>query len=62
MQIQVVEIKDLEDGGAQLTIDMDDEAKHLLINLGFISAIENGMARVKKLYEDNPNEHTTGVE
>lgn len=53
MKIHVIDIKDLENGGAEFIVDVDEEAKRLLINLGFIAAIEQGVARVQKLWEED---------
>lgn len=56
MNIQITEIKELENGGAEYIVEMDDEAKKYLLNLGFITAIEQGIARVDKLWKDDTNE------
>lgn len=59
MKIEVIEIKDLEGGGAEVIIDFDDEAKRFLINEGVISALEKGIARVKALHEKEVVEKST---
>ena len=56
MKIEVIEIKDLEGGGAEIIIDFDDEAKRFLINEGFISALEKGLALVETLHEQEVKE------
>jgi hypothetical protein len=56
MKIEVVEIKDLEGGGAEIIIDFDDEAKRFLINEGFISALQKGLALVETLHEQEVKE------
>lgn len=53
MLIQVVEIKDLPDGGAEVIIDIDNEAKKILINMGFIAGLKEGMLATQKLWEDD---------
>jgi hypothetical protein len=58
MKIEVIEIKDLEGGGAEVIIDFDDEAKRFLINEGFISALERGLARVETLHEQEIKDGT----
>jgi hypothetical protein len=56
MQIKVIEIKDLENGVSEVILDMDDEAKKLLINEGFISALTNGIASVEKLWKEEADD------
>ncbi len=58
MKIEVIEVKDLEDGGAELVLDLDDEAKKFLINEGVISALEKGLAQVEALHEQEVKDAT----
>jgi hypothetical protein len=58
MKIEVIEIKELEGGGAELTLDVDDEAKMFLINEGLISALEKGLALVETLHEQEIKDDT----
>ena len=58
MKIEVIEIKELESGGAEVILDLDDEAKAYLINEGFISALEKGLARVEALHEQEIKDDT----
>ena len=58
MKIEVIEIKELESGGAKVILDLDDEAKAYLINEGFISALEKGLARVEALHEQEITDDT----
>ena len=51
MKIQVLEIKEMESGGAELILDIDEETKRLLINEGFISALLKGTVAVKELWD-----------
>jgi hypothetical protein len=43
MDIQVKMIKELEDGGAVCTLDMDEEAKEYLIGEGFLAVIRRAL-------------------
>lgn len=52
MKIQVIEIKEMESGGAELILDIDEETKRLLINEGFISALKKGTLAVKELWDE----------
>lgn len=51
MKIQVIEVKELESGGAEVIIDIDEETKKFLINEGFISVLLKGTVVVKELWE-----------
>lgn len=53
MQIEVIQIRDLEGGGAEVIIDIDDEAKKILINMGFIAGLKEGILATQKLWEDD---------
>jgi len=44
MDIQVKIIKELPDGSAICTLDMDDEAKEFLIGEGFLAIIKRSLA------------------
>ena len=52
MKIQVIEVKELESGGAELILDIDEETKRLLINEGFISVLLKGTVAVKELWDE----------
>jgi len=52
MKIQVIEIKEMESGGAELILDIDEETKRLLINEGFISVLLKGTVAVKELWDE----------
>ena len=43
MDIQVKMIKELEDGGAICTLDLDNEAKEYLIGEGFLTVIKRAL-------------------
>lgn len=56
MKIQVLEVKELESGGAELILDIDEETKRLLINEGFISVLLKGSIEVKELWDEHLKE------
>jgi len=43
MNIEVKMIKELEDGGAICTLDMDEDAKEYLIGEGFLAIIKRAL-------------------
>ena len=43
MEIEVVTIDEHEDGSATLQVDMDEETKDLLINVGFETLIRKAL-------------------
>ena len=51
MNLNILEIKELESGGAELIIDMDDETKKYLLNFALIELIKRGLLEVKELHE-----------
>jgi len=51
MNLEILEIKELENGGAELIIDMDEETKKYLINKAIIDLIKQGLFEVKELWE-----------
>ena len=53
MQFEIIEIKELEKGGAELLINMDEETKKYLINLALIEIIKRGLYEVKELHNEN---------
>ena len=56
MNLDILEIKELENGGAELMIDMDEETKKYLINKAIIDLIKQGLLEVKELHEEKENE------
>lgn len=56
MKIQVIEVRDLENGGAEVIIDIDEETKKFLINEGFISVLLKGTVAVKELWDEDLKE------
>jgi len=52
MKIEITELKELTNGKSEVILDLDDEAKKYLLNLGFITALEKGLARVEPLWKE----------
>lgn len=52
MKIELLNLTENEDGSADVDLELDDEAKKLLIQLG----IETLLLRVIKNYEEESNE------
>ena len=53
MNLEILEIKELENGGAELIIDMDEETKKYLINKAIIDLIKQGLFEVQKMHEEH---------
>ena len=51
MNLEILEIKELENGGAELIIDMDDETQKYLINFAIIEIIKRGLHEVRELHK-----------
>jgi hypothetical protein len=51
MNLEILEIKELETGGAELIIDMDDTTQKYLVNYAIIELIKKGLLEVKELHE-----------
>jgi hypothetical protein len=51
MQFEIKEMKELENGGAELIIDMDDETQKYLINFAIIEIIKRGLYEVRELHK-----------
>lgn len=56
MNLTIIEIKELESGGAELLIDMDSDTKNYLINFGFIELIKQGLTEVVDLHKERKEE------
>jgi hypothetical protein len=52
MKIEVVEIKDLEDGGADLVMDMSKEALHLFAAKGLVDTLREQLVSLEKEHRD----------
>jgi hypothetical protein len=51
MEFEITEMKELENGGAELIIDMDEETKRYLLNFAIIEIIKRGLIEVKELHD-----------
>lgn len=56
MNLNILEIKELKNGGAELIIDMDEETKRYLLNLALIEIIKRGLVEVKELHGEHYKE------
>jgi hypothetical protein len=56
MNLEILEIKELETGGAELIIDMDDTTQKYLVNYAIIELIKKGLLEVKELHETQVKE------
>jgi hypothetical protein len=52
MNITCTHLEELEDGGAIVSLEMDDESKVELINMGFIAMLENYIAQQHAVEEE----------
>lgn len=52
MEIQIIDTKELASGKVEVLLDIDDEARKLLLNLGLITAIEHGMTTVTQMWNE----------
>lgn len=52
MKLDILEMKELENGDAELIIEMDDETKRYLVNYAFIDIIKRGLAETERLYDE----------
>jgi hypothetical protein len=56
MNLEILEIKELENGGAELIIDMDEDTRKYLVNYAIIELIKKGLLEVKELHETQVKE------
>lgn len=52
MNFNIIEIKELDNGGAELIIDMDNETKKYLLNYAILELIKRGLYEVEELYNE----------
>ena len=52
MNITCTHLEELDDGGAIVSLEMDDESKVELINMGFIAMLENYIAQQHAVEEE----------
>ena len=53
MQFEIKEIKELENGGAELIIDMDEKTRHYLLNFAVLELIKRGLYEVEVLHNED---------
>lgn len=53
MQFEITEMKELENGGAELIVNMDDETKKYLLNFAILEILKKGLYEVKELYNED---------
>ena len=56
MNITCTHLEELDDGGAIVSLEMDDESKVELINMGFIAMLENYIAQQHAVEEEEGEE------
>lgn len=56
MNITCTHLEELDDGGAIVSLEMDDESKVELINMGFIAMLENYIAQQHAVEEEEEEE------
>jgi primosomal protein N' len=56
MNITCTHLEELEDGGAIVSLEMDDESKVELINMGFIAMLQNYIAQQHAVEEEEEEE------
>ena len=62
MDIQVKMIKELEDGGAICTLDMDNEAKEYLLGEGLLTILKRALETSESYVKPELLEETKDVE
>jgi hypothetical protein len=62
MDIQVKLVKELKDGGAICTLDMDEEAKEYLIGEGFLAVIRRALDSSESYVRPELKEENKDVE
>lgn len=53
MQFEIKEMKELDNGGAELIIDMDETTQKYLLNFAILELIKRGLYEVKELHNEN---------
>ena len=51
MKLNITDIKELENGGAEIIFNMDAETQKFLLNYAIIEILKNGLAEVQSLHE-----------
>ena len=53
MQFEIKEMKELENGGAELIINMDEKTRHYLLNFAVLELIKRGLYEVEELHNED---------
>lgn len=53
MKIELKDFKELEDGGASMEVEMDEEGKRYLINYAIIELIKKGLYEIEELHDEH---------
>jgi hypothetical protein len=53
MKIELMDFKELENGGAILSLESDEEGKRYLINYAIMDLIKKGLYEIEELHNDN---------
>lgn len=56
MNLEILELKELDNGGAELIINMDEDTKKYLINYAIIELIKKNLLEVTEMWKDFENE------
>lgn len=52
MDVNIVEIVELDNGGVEMKLDMDAEMLKFLVNYAFLDIFEKNLLKVKELYNE----------
>lgn len=53
MNLNIQEIKELENGGAELIIDMDEDTKKYLLNFAIMECLKRGLVDVTEMWKEH---------
>ena len=52
MEFKIIEMKELENGGAEIIVEMDDETKTYLINYAILDILQKQLDNIDKLHKE----------
>ena len=55
MKIELKDLKELENGGAEFQLEMDAEGHQYLLNYAILELIKKGLGEVTDMYEEKEN-------
>lgn len=58
MNINILDIKELENGSAEIILDMDEAAKKYLLNFAMMELIKKGLVEVTDIWEEYHDDDT----